>query len=88
MKRRLMAVLATVGAACGLLTTSPAHAQRLDRAEFGEQGRIILSADRLVPLLCLRARVGGRPNTRRGEQVGRDGVAVVAVFLLRVTRPI
>jgi hypothetical protein len=50
MKRRLMAVLATVGAACGLLTTSLAHAQQ--RTGFGEKGDFILSADRLVPLFA------------------------------------
>ncbi len=48
MKRRLTAVLATMGAACALLTTSHAHAQQ--RPEFGEKGEIILSADRLFPL--------------------------------------
>jgi hypothetical protein len=50
MKRRLTAVLATVGAACGLLTTSLAHAQQ--RPEFGEKGSLIISADRLVPFFA------------------------------------
>lgn len=50
MKRRLTAVLATVGAACGLLTTSLAHAQQ--RPEFGEKGSLIISADRLLPFFA------------------------------------
>lgn len=50
MKRRLTAVLATVGAASGLLTTSLAHAQQ--RPEFGEKGSLIISADRLVPFFA------------------------------------
>ena len=62
MKRRLMAVLATTGAACGLLTTSPAHAQRLDRPEFGEKGNIILSADRLVPLFAFSHESADEPT--------------------------
>jgi hypothetical protein len=60
MKRRLTAVLATMGAACGLLTTPLAHAQQ--RAEFGEKGDFILSADRLVPFFAFSHESADQPT--------------------------
>ena len=75
MKRRLTAVLATVGAASALLTTSLAHAQQ--KPEFGEKGEIILSADRLFPLVSFSSvsqdsltPIGGTTRTTTTTQTG------------------